>query len=213
MWLDWVNVFRFFGCMSVGAPSVQEAQNYIRIVRGRAARFCRGESGWCSDMTSTHGAWRHAGVRFLLFGAFLFISLLMCLYAFSFCFFLWGHDLELVYSVSKNCAIDSSIYGTWFQVLHACPNKTNIANQHFSKISQMYSYRTSIQKTNNCKTNLLKTCDQPKAWIVKSKYHTVAHKYIDSFHIRTRKSILPYIKANTYESYLICLEASTTSWG
>ena len=25
-----------------------------------------GESGWCSDETSTHGAWRHAGVRFLL---------------------------------------------------------------------------------------------------------------------------------------------------
>ena len=24
----------------------------------------RGESGWCSDVTSTHGAWRHAGVRF-----------------------------------------------------------------------------------------------------------------------------------------------------
>ena len=29
----------------------------------------QGESGWCSDMTSTHGAWRHAGVRFLLPGA------------------------------------------------------------------------------------------------------------------------------------------------
>ena len=28
----------------------------------------RGESGWCSDMTSTHGVWRHAGVRFLLSG-------------------------------------------------------------------------------------------------------------------------------------------------
>ena len=28
----------------------------------------RGESGWCSDMTSTHGAWRHAGIRFLLSG-------------------------------------------------------------------------------------------------------------------------------------------------
>ena len=28
----------------------------------------RGESGWCSDVTSTHGAWRHAGVRFLLSG-------------------------------------------------------------------------------------------------------------------------------------------------
>ena len=33
----------------------------------------RGESGWCSDMTSTHGAWRHAGVRFLLFGDALII--------------------------------------------------------------------------------------------------------------------------------------------
>ena len=28
----------------------------------------RGESGWCSDMTSTRGAWRPAGVRFLLSG-------------------------------------------------------------------------------------------------------------------------------------------------
>ena len=31
---------------------------------------CRGESGWCSDMTSTHGAWRHAEVQFLLPGGF-----------------------------------------------------------------------------------------------------------------------------------------------
>ena len=30
--------------------------------------YGRGESGWCSDVTSTHGAWRHAGVRFLLPG-------------------------------------------------------------------------------------------------------------------------------------------------
>ena len=30
--------------------------------------LCQGESGWCSDVTSTHGAWRHAGVRFLLSG-------------------------------------------------------------------------------------------------------------------------------------------------
>ena len=29
---------------------------------------CRGELGWCSGMTSTHGAWRHAGARFLLSG-------------------------------------------------------------------------------------------------------------------------------------------------
>ena len=30
----------------------------------------QGESGWCSGVTSTHGAWRHAGVRFLLPGVF-----------------------------------------------------------------------------------------------------------------------------------------------
>ena len=29
----------------------------------------RGESGWCSDITSTGGVWRHTGVRFLLSGA------------------------------------------------------------------------------------------------------------------------------------------------
>ena len=29
----------------------------------------RGESGWCPDGTSTPGAWRHAGVQFLLSGA------------------------------------------------------------------------------------------------------------------------------------------------
>ena len=35
---------------------------------------CRGESGWCSDVTSTHGAWRHAGVQFLLSGVSFFFS-------------------------------------------------------------------------------------------------------------------------------------------
>ena len=30
----------------------------------------RGESGWCSDGTSTPGAWRHAGVQFLLSGVY-----------------------------------------------------------------------------------------------------------------------------------------------
>ena len=31
----------------------------------------RGESGWCSDWTSTPGAWRHAGAQFPLPGATL----------------------------------------------------------------------------------------------------------------------------------------------
>ena len=30
--------------------------------------YSRGESGWCPDGTSTPGAWRHAGVQFLLSG-------------------------------------------------------------------------------------------------------------------------------------------------
>jgi hypothetical protein len=38
----------------------------------------RGESGWCSDVTSTHGAWEHAGVRFLLSGARRMPSALKC---------------------------------------------------------------------------------------------------------------------------------------
>ena len=32
--------------------------------------YSRGESGWCPDGTSTPGAWRHAGVQFLLSGVF-----------------------------------------------------------------------------------------------------------------------------------------------
>ena len=42
----------------------------LQLCRFRAASTpeSRGESGWCSDVTSTHGAWEHAGVRFLLSG-------------------------------------------------------------------------------------------------------------------------------------------------
>ena len=43
---------------------------------------CRDDSGWCSDMTSTHGAWGmgngawgHAGVRFLLPGVLAYCRL------------------------------------------------------------------------------------------------------------------------------------------
>jgi hypothetical protein len=40
----------------------QEGNDSYNTVVGRE------ESGWCSDVTSTHGAWRHARVRFLLPG-------------------------------------------------------------------------------------------------------------------------------------------------
>ena len=47
------------------------ARELPAVQRGPAQQVqeCRGESGWCSDMTSTHGVWRHTGVRFLLSGA------------------------------------------------------------------------------------------------------------------------------------------------
>ena len=35
------------------------------------AHIGRGESGWCSDWTSTPRAWRHAGAQFLLLGDWL----------------------------------------------------------------------------------------------------------------------------------------------
>ena len=39
------------------------------LTKGRGvADNSRSESGWCTDGTSTPGAWRHAGVRFLLSG-------------------------------------------------------------------------------------------------------------------------------------------------
>ena len=40
----------------------------LRCPSPRGKQSGRGASGWCSDMTSTHEAWRHAGVRFLLSG-------------------------------------------------------------------------------------------------------------------------------------------------
>jgi len=43
--------------------------NQPLIQPGSSPTACgRDESGWCSDVTSTHGAWRHAWVRFLLPG-------------------------------------------------------------------------------------------------------------------------------------------------
>ena len=44
--------------------------NHNRSIKGIACALSgRGESGWCPDGTSTPGAWRHAGVQFLLSGA------------------------------------------------------------------------------------------------------------------------------------------------
>ena len=40
----------------------------INVSRIRRKLIGRGESGWRSDWTSTPGAWRHAGARFLLSG-------------------------------------------------------------------------------------------------------------------------------------------------
>ena len=37
--------------------------------------FSRGESGWCSDRTSTPGAWRHAEAQFLLSGVFFALAI------------------------------------------------------------------------------------------------------------------------------------------
>jgi hypothetical protein len=35
------------------------------IIKAQLSLHSRGESGWCSDVTSIHGARRHAGVRLL----------------------------------------------------------------------------------------------------------------------------------------------------
>ena len=64
---------------TVWAPSYRHAElgprkeDEVRLVSTQTASSMsflsgRGESGWCSDVTSAHGAWRHAGIRFLLPG-------------------------------------------------------------------------------------------------------------------------------------------------
>ena len=63
--------FLQLGCYAV-AISLHYTTHFVLIQFIRLPCVpCRGESGWCLDMTSTHGAWRHAEVQFLLPGACL----------------------------------------------------------------------------------------------------------------------------------------------
>ena len=50
---------------SLGACRLCRIEHQCRMTSNSISQ---GESGLCSDVTSTHGAWRHAGVRFLLSG-------------------------------------------------------------------------------------------------------------------------------------------------
>ena len=60
--------FLQLGCYAV-AISLHYTTHFVLIQFIRLPCVpCRGESGWCLDMTSTHGAWRHAEVQFLLPG-------------------------------------------------------------------------------------------------------------------------------------------------
>ena len=65
--------------LSGGCSCRGKVLSSLLLVPLRAPFARRGESGWCSDVTSTHGAWRHAGVRFLLSGAASCRRLCICL--------------------------------------------------------------------------------------------------------------------------------------
>ena len=47
------------------APESCTRQIWKRLQISKICHKCRGELGWCSDMTSTHGSWSHAEVQFL----------------------------------------------------------------------------------------------------------------------------------------------------
>ena len=68
---------------------------------------CQGDSGWCPDVTSTHGAWRHAGVRFLLSGVLLF-GILAAVHTFPH-LFVRAAIAQLVARRSHNPKVVSSI--------------------------------------------------------------------------------------------------------
>ena len=54
----------FLPCLREAALAAEQRRHARKDLVSAAG----GELGWCLDMTSTHGAWRHAGVRFLLSG-------------------------------------------------------------------------------------------------------------------------------------------------
>jgi hypothetical protein len=65
--LDW----QFHSSTTSQSPSPvrpRQLRMVCLIIQAPLSLHSRGESGWCSDVTSTHGAWRHAGIRFLLPG-------------------------------------------------------------------------------------------------------------------------------------------------
>ena len=65
-----VRTFCVWACRIFNTRFSDAAEFQRGIPLRRRSVVGRGESGWCSDVTSTHGAWRHAGVRFLLPGVF-----------------------------------------------------------------------------------------------------------------------------------------------
>ena len=65
-----VRTFCVWACRIFNTRFRDAAELQRGIPLRRRSVVGRGESGWCSDVTSTHGAWRHAGVRFLLPGVF-----------------------------------------------------------------------------------------------------------------------------------------------
>ena len=62
------NLLCFNICARPRGIKAQEGNNFPIARAEGSGHEGRGESGWCSDMTSTHWAWRHAGARFLLSG-------------------------------------------------------------------------------------------------------------------------------------------------
>jgi len=90
---SWKINFRFGGKKAKKVSSCKRMRKkYVFVYKacvsvrdsGDIVSIGQDESGWCSDMTSTHGAWRHAGVRFLLLGVLL-LGCIFCRYNVSRC--------------------------------------------------------------------------------------------------------------------------------
>ena len=60
------------------SSAVAEDLRDVQCGPAQELQKCRGESGWCSDMTSNHGVWRHTGVGFLLSGAAVVLPSVVC---------------------------------------------------------------------------------------------------------------------------------------
>ena len=70
------HALKHHACTDASISARKHVSDVLGVGLALSRAYSQGESGWCSDQTSTLGAWRHAGVQFPLSGACVSTTLL-----------------------------------------------------------------------------------------------------------------------------------------